>query len=313
MDAGTHSFEIKAILALFHFLPNVGEEYLLTSKEYELACRLKSIVLQPCHSSPSDSGDPGYWTPPSTLALVGIEFPSIAFGEMLEAARAHPLILLHAVTREPVGAGLMIPRGPSNGSELEGLPPFARGLTVWMTGLSGAGKTTIANELQSRIQAHSRVEMLDADIVRTHICKGLGFTEEDRRENVWRLALTASMLSETGAVVLVSAISPYRTAREQARDRIGSFIEVYVNAPLSVCEGRDVKGLYKKARSGEIHHFTGIDDPYEPPLDPEVECRTDMEPVSESVAKIMAEIEREWKRRLEPNPTPIKGPTSHGH
>ena len=171
--------------------------------------------------------------------------------------------------------------------------PLTGGVTVWMTGLSGAGKTTIARDLERQLHPHCRVELLDADIVRTHICRGLGFSEEDRIENNARLVAAAGMLAETGAIVLVSAIAPYRSARQQARERLGRFIEVYVNAPLSVCEGRDVKGLYRRAHNGEIQHFTGIDDPYEVPLCPEVECHTDRESISESVAKIRAAIDRE--------------------
>jgi adenylylsulfate kinase len=118
----------------------------------------------------------------------------------------------------------------------------------------------------------------------------LGFSKEDRDENVRRVGFVASLLTRNQVIVLVSAISPYREIREEVRQRIGNFIEVYVNAPLEVCEQRDVKGLYKKARSGEIKNFTGIDDPYEPPLNPEVECRTDLESLEESVAKVLAKL-----------------------
>ena len=300
MAAGTYDLEVTAILALSDVTPLVGGNYHVATAEFQTAGRLKSVVLQPLHSSLNCSSGLDHWAPPSRLASIEIEVPSSAFGPLMKGGRSRPIGLCVAPNTEPIASGLTVTCNVANGYKSTGEGPAACGLTIWMTGLSGAGKTTISQELEQQLQRDLRVEILDADVVRTHICKGLGFTEEDRRENVWRLALAASMLAETGAVVLVSAISPYRTARGEARDRIGRFIEVYVNAPLSVCEERDVKGLYKKARNGEIHRFTGIDDPYEPPLDPEVECRTDVESISESVAKIMTAIARE--RELWTNP-----------
>lgn len=163
-----------------------------------------------------------------------------------------------------------------------------RGVTVWFTGLSGAGKTTIRMAVEKELRDRGlAVEVLDGDIVRQHLTKGLGFSKEDRDENIRRIGFVAHLLSRNGVIVLVSAISPYRNVRDEMRDRIGDFVEVYVNAPLSVCEERDVKGLYKKARAGEIKQFTGIDDPYEAPLNPEVECRTDQETLEESAAKVL--------------------------
>jgi adenylylsulfate kinase len=119
------------------------------------------------------------------------------------------------------------------------------------------------------------------------LCKDLGFSRQDRDENIRRIAFVAELLTRNGVIVLVSAISPYRAARDEARQRIGSFVEVFVNAPLAVCEQRDTKGLYRKARAGEIAGFTGIDDPYEPPVAPEVRCDTGEETVAESVAKVI--------------------------
>lgn len=163
------------------------------------------------------------------------------------------------------------------------------GLTVWFTGLSGAGKTTICRYVQMELAMRDlEVEVLDGDVVRTHLCKDLGFSEADRKENIRRIAHVAQLLTRHGKIVLVAAISPYRTGREEARSIIGNFIEVYVNAPLSVCEQRDPKGLYHKARIGMIHGFTGIDDPYEAPLSPDVECLTGMETPQESSAKVLA-------------------------
>jgi adenylylsulfate kinase len=136
-----------------------------------------------------------------------------------------------------------------------------------------------------------KVEVLDGDIVRENLTRGLGFSKEDRDENIRRIGFVAHLLSRNEVIVLVSAISPYRSIRDEVRQRIGSFVEVFVNAPLAICEERDVKGLYKKARAGEIKQFTGIDDPYEAPLNPEVECRTDLESLEESTAKVIQYLE----------------------
>lgn len=166
-----------------------------------------------------------------------------------------------------------------------------RGLTVWFTGLSGAGKTTISQAVyQNLIEQGLRVEHLDGDLVRQSLTKGLGFSEHDRIENIRRIGFVAHLLTRNDVIVLVSAISPYRTARQAVRQQIGSFVEVFVDAPLSVCEQRDVKGLYQKARNGEIQRFTGIDDPYEAPLNPEIICSTATESIEQSVAKVMNAI-----------------------
>lgn len=166
-----------------------------------------------------------------------------------------------------------------------------RGVTIWFTGLSGAGKTTIRMAVEKELRDRGyKVEVLDGDIVRENLTKGLGFSKADRDENIRRIGFVANLLTRNGVVVLVSAISPYREIRDEVRSKIGEFVEVYVNAPLEVCEQRDVKGLYKKARAGEIKQFTGIDDPYEPPLTPDVECRTDQETLEESTHKVLATL-----------------------
>jgi len=166
-----------------------------------------------------------------------------------------------------------------------------RGVTIWFTGLSGSGKSTIAHALEAELRRQGYgLEILDGDIVRTNLTKGLGFSRGDRDENIRRIGFVSHLLTRNGVIVLVSAISPYRDIRDEVRERIDDFVEVYVDAPLEVCEGRDVKGLYKRARAGEIKQFTGIDDPYEPPLNPEVHCHTDAETVEESVAKVMAKL-----------------------
>ncbi|BAU65007.1 adenylylsulfate kinase [Stanieria sp. NIES-3757] len=167
-----------------------------------------------------------------------------------------------------------------------------RGVTVWFTGFSGAGKTTITNALVEELKNQGfDIEVLDGDIIRENLTKDLGFSKEDRDTNIRRIGFVAQLLTRHGVIVLVPVISPYRAIRAEMRQKIGDFVEVFVNAPLAVCEDRDVKGLYKKARAGEIKQFTGIDDPYEPPLNPDVECRTDKEEVAECVAKVMNKLQ----------------------
>jgi len=169
-----------------------------------------------------------------------------------------------------------------------------RGVTVWFTGLSGAGKTTLSQFIRKELISQGyKVEILDSDIVRQSLTKGLGFSKQDRDENVRRLAFVAHLLTRNDVIVLVSAIAPYEDIRTEVRQMIGSFLEVYVNATLEVCELRDVKGLYKKVRLGEIKNFTGIDDPYEVPLNPDVECNTEKESIFESAAKVFQKLQ-EW-------------------
>jgi bifunctional enzyme CysN/CysC len=164
-------------------------------------------------------------------------------------------------------------------------------LAVWFTGLSGAGKTTICEAVYMELLARGiRVEMLDGDVVRKHLSRELGFSKPDRDENIRRMGFVARLLTRNGVIALVSAISPYRAVRNEIRANIGTFLEVFVNAPLEVCERRDPKGLYKRAHAGEFQGFTGVDDPYEPPLSPEVECRTDRESIKESVDRVVTAI-----------------------
>lgn len=166
-----------------------------------------------------------------------------------------------------------------------------RGVTVWFTGLSGAGKTTLSCGVAQQLQALGLpVEVLDGDLVRQHLSKELDFSRADRDENVRRIGFVAEMLTRHGVIVLVSAISPYRATRQEVRQQIGNFIEVFVDAPLEVCEQRDVKGLYRKARAGLIRHFTGIDDPYEPPEYPEVVCKTAEQSISECIDLVMQSL-----------------------
>jgi adenylylsulfate kinase len=168
-----------------------------------------------------------------------------------------------------------------------------QGVAVWFTGLSGAGKTTIANAVARELQlANAKIEILDGDEMRQTLCKGLGFSNADRQENIRRIGFVANLLTRNGVIVLVSAIAPHREIRQELRHKIGDFIEVYVNAPLAVCERRDVKGLYQKARAGSIDNFTGIDSVYEIPLDPDIECQTDRETVAQSTHKVLVQLEK---------------------
>jgi adenylylsulfate kinase len=170
------------------------------------------------------------------------------------------------------------------------------GAVVWLTGLSGAGKSTIARAVEAELLARNvRAEVLDGDAIREKFSRGLGYSKQDRDENVRRAGYVAGLLARHGVVVLVALISPYRAARNQVREDMQSagirFVEVFVNAPLEVCEGRDPKGLYEKARRGAIPAFTGLEDPYEPPATPEVECRTDRENVETCVQNVLSTLQ----------------------
>jgi adenylylsulfate kinase len=168
-----------------------------------------------------------------------------------------------------------------------------KGFVLWLTGLSGAGKTTIARAVEQELKSRDRlVEVLDGDIIRAHLCQDLGFSRVDRDMNIRRIGFVANLLSRNGVATIVSAISPFRDIREELRQTVNHFIEVYINAPLEVCESRDVKGLYAKARTGEIKSFTGIDSPYEAPTDPEIICYTAVETLEESVLKIITALEQ---------------------
>jgi adenylyl-sulfate kinase len=167
-----------------------------------------------------------------------------------------------------------------------------KGFTLWFTGLSGAGKSTISRLIEARLRAFgAKVEVLDGDMVRTRLSKGLGFSKQDRDENIRRIGFVCELLSRNGVIAIVAAISPYRGVREEVRARIPHFVEVYVECPLEVLAGRDVKGLYKRALSGEIRQFTGVSDPYEPPREPEVTVNTSLETPEQSAERIWATLE----------------------
>jgi len=167
-----------------------------------------------------------------------------------------------------------------------------KGFTIWFTGLSGAGNSTLSEALEERLEARERkVEILDGDIVRTHLSKGLGFSREDRDTNIKRIAFVCSLLTRNGVICISAAIAPYREARQWARQEIGNFVEVYVKCPLEVCRQRDVKGLYKLVDEGKLTGFTGVDDPYEEPEHPELVVETNKETIEESVGRIFAKLE----------------------
>jgi adenylyl-sulfate kinase len=170
---------------------------------------------------------------------------------------------------------------------------MSQGATIWFTGLSGAGKSTIAELLERELRDRgARVEVLDGDVVRTHLSKGLGFSKADRDTNVLRIGWVCEVLARNGVVAIAAAISPYREIRDQVRARIDRFVEVYVDCPLDTCIARDVKGLYQKAIAGEIQQFTGISDPYDPPLHPEITIRSDRETPQQSAARIISYLEQ---------------------
>jgi adenylylsulfate kinase len=177
--------------------------------------------------------------------------------------------------------------------EMEKAARNGRGFTLWFTGLSGAGKTTISEIVEKELRMRfGKVEVLDGDIVRTNLSKGLGFSREDRDTNVLRIGFVADLLTRNGVGVIVSAISPFKEARDQVRRLIGEdFLEVYVDAPIEVCAERDVKGLYKKAFAGEIPQFTGVSDPYEPPAAPELHIKTNEEEPHESARRVLLKLE----------------------
>jgi len=168
-----------------------------------------------------------------------------------------------------------------------------KGFTVWFTGMSGAGKSTLSQPLARALrEAGLPVELLDGDVVREGLTKGLGFSKEDRDTNIRRIGWVCEVLSRNGVVAIAAAISPYHEIRDEIRGKVGHFVEVYMECSIPVLADRDVKGLYKKALAGEIKNFTGVDDPYEAPLNPEVVCHTDgRETPAQSAAKVIGKLE----------------------
>ena len=206
-------------------------------------------------------------------------------------------IVIDPISNDTVGAGMIVKAAPIRAEEARdefGVTSHVeqrRGLTLWFTGLSGAGKTTICRAVATELLAYGlQIEVIDGDIIRKHLCKDLGFSKLDRDENIRRIAFVSNLLTRNGTIVLVSAISPYRDARDEARQTIGDFFEIYVNTPLAVCELRDAKDLYRRARAGNVRGFTGVDDPYEPPLAAEIVCDTDRQSLREISSRIVAYV-----------------------
>ena len=169
---------------------------------------------------------------------------------------------------------------------------MSKGFTLWFTGLSGSGKSTLAHAVaEELLERGMKVEVLDGDVVRTNLSQGLGFSKEDRDTNIRRIGFVCHLLTRNDVVAIAAAISPYREIRDENRKLIGRFVEVYCRCPLDTLRARDVKGLYAKARAGEIKGFTGVDDPYEEPLNPEIVVETDRESAAESAAKIIRSLE----------------------
>lgn len=270
------------------------------------------------------------------IGLVEIETHKPMFFDSYSKNRAlGNFIVIDPATNETVAAGVIPENATARSMEawpgisVDAQQRAANGLVVWFTGLSGSGKSTICKSACIELMAQGlRVEALDADEVRKGLCSDLGFTKEDRFENVRRLGFVAQLLAQHGVVVLVAAISPYRSVREELRTVVSNFIEVFVNAPLAVCEQRDPKGLYKRARKQEIKNFTGIDDPYEPPFSPEVECPTEHESITASTSKVVSAVTKFFARSNRQLPVmdshvafdlerhadvPEKGHISHGN
>ena len=166
------------------------------------------------------------------------------------------------------------------------------GFTLWFTGLPGAGKTTVSQLVWRRLrQRGARAELLDGEVIRTNLSQGLGFSKEDRDTHIRRIGFVCELLSRNGVIAIAAAISPYREIRDEIRGAVGRFVEVYVECPLQVLMARDAKGHYRRALAGEIPHFTGISDPYEPPLNPELVLHTDRETPEESAARVWSKLE----------------------
>jgi bifunctional enzyme CysN/CysC len=236
------------------------------------------------------------------IGVVEIETHKPMFCDIYTSNRATgSFIMIDPADNNTVAAGMILETSISGDARKEqafsedlqtvSIRRQTTGLTVWFTGLSGSGKTTICRSVYTELLARGiRAELLDADELRKHLNCDLGFTKEDRDENIRRIGFVANLLTRNGVVALVTAISPYRATREEVRRTIGNFVEVYVDTRLGICEDRDPKGLYKQARAGQIRGFTGIDDPYEPPLAADVQCNTEHQSLKTSTEEVLSAI-----------------------
>jgi len=185
-----------------------------------------------------------------------------------------------------------------DGRRAQDSPRQSAGAIVWFTGLSGAGKTALCCALAERLRSRGcAVEVLDADDLRRTLSPDLGYSRKDREENIRRIASLAEGLATADVTILVAAITPYRQMRQELRQRLRNYVEVYVDTPLATCIARDPKGLYRRALADEIHSFTGIGDPYEPPLAPDIACNTELDSVSAGVDKLTSALDRMEKLR----------------
>jgi bifunctional enzyme CysN/CysC len=297
LDPPSTSRVLRADVVWMNQTPLVAQRPYLIRHTTRQVCAMVSKVesvfdLEALETTPSDSiGFNG-------IGTVVLETHQPLYCEPYAVNRSTgAFIFIDPSSNQTIGAG-MISEILDSGRETEGQGiATSEGLTVWFTGLSGAGKTTITQAVYEKLWAKGlKVEVLDGDVMRHQLSKDLGFSKEDRDENIRRIGFIARLLNRNGVIVLVSAISPYRSIRDEVRRTVGNFLEVYVNAPLQVCEQRDPKGHYRRARTGQLAHFTGVTDPYEPPLKPDVECRTDLENLSESAAMVMKAIEERLTR-----------------
>jgi len=263
-----------------------------------------SIGCAPC-TRPGSGRDGRWWWEADADKECGIHFSANGKAERSVDVLLRDIVAPSSLRQKPATDETVSDRQPGI-NEIQArtvdtpvFPPFSprtvathQGFTLWFTGLSGAGKSTISAIIERSLrEGGARVEVLDGDVVRTHLSKGLGFSKEDRDTNVRRIGFVAELLSRHGAVAIVAAISPYRAVRDEVRSRIPNFVEVYVECPIEVLAERDVKGLYKRALAGEIPSFTGVSDPYEPPLAPDVVVNSSRETPEQSAAQIWATLE----------------------
>jgi bifunctional enzyme CysN/CysC len=281
-----------------------GREYLLKHTTQTVPARIRAVRYR--FNINTLEKEPASFLGLNDIGAVVIETQKPIFCDPYRRNRATgSFVLIDPMSNGTIAAGMITGREPGTPEEeiadsphpdIYSIAPqkhLHEGCTIWFTGLSGAGKSTISQLLEQRLRAMGgRVELLDGDVVRGHLCKGLGFNKEDRDENIRRIGYVCELLSRNGVIAIAAAISPYRAARDELRTRIPHFVEVFVDCPIEVLARRDVKGLYKRALAGELPHFTGISDPYEPPLRPDITVNSSLETPEQSLEKIWAILEQ---------------------